>query len=932
MAADQTSQVPNCTLSHSVEGSSNISQVFSISKLITLGLTLLLISSVSYGQKEGNIWYFGDRAGLDFNSGKPVALTNGVLNTTEGCSVISDDMGNLMFYTEGITVWNKNHIRMPNGFGLMGHPSSTQSAVIISKPGSSNIYYIFTTTAAGGANGLRYSIVDMTLEGSLGDVTTKNVPLKTPVTEKLTAVKHANGCDIWIIAHVARSDEFIAYHVDSSGVDTIPVSSKIGTSHSGGTSQLGQLKASPDGSKLALAIFNLHLLELFDFDNTTGIVSNSLSFPPIYPVQPGSSIQPGITYGLEFSPDGTKLYLGIERVPEIYQYDLMAGSSTDIINSVTLIGTPGTLDLGQLQLGPDGKIYCARWLEQDLGVINNPNAQGMACNYVDRGVFLGGRLSLLGLPTFMQSHFYAQFTYENPCAGDSTLFLVTDTANVDSVHWTFGDTSSGVLNTSTDLNPYHVFNTPGRYNVQMISYGPCTSVFSRTVIIYTAPQINLGNDTLICPDVSLTLNADYTASTYLWQDNSTNSNIAASSPGIYWVNVSNACGSDIDSINIEHFSFPEVNLGNDTILCPGQSLILDATIPGASYNWQNDSTDAVYTVSASGLYWVEVISAEGCTQSDSIVISYSALPDAELGNDTLLCQGEELLLDVTNPGATYQWQDNSTTSSYTVTDPGFYWVEVTNADGCSNSDSVTIDFSIPPVVSLGNDTVFCEGQSYDLILNIPGVTYEWQNDSTDSIFTVSSSGLYWVEATNADGCSNSDSVDIKITNLKADFSYEEIPCTDQIQFINLSSDTLSSHWDFGDGTTSNENNPVHVYKINEKFTVTLIINTDSICIDTAQLIIPFEDDAAADTLFIPNIFTPNGDGNNDYFEITGGDTPCNFNRLIIFNRWGKKVFESEGNELKWDGTKNGANLGNGIYFYVLEGKDFKKPGSFTLLR
>ena len=902
-------------------------------KIIILGLTFLLKSADSYAQKEGNIWYFGSRAGLDFNSGSPVALTNGTLSTFEGCSSISDNMGNLLFYTDGTTVRNKNHVQMPNGFGLLGHSSSTQSAIIISKPGSNTIYYIFTTPAEG-FGGLTYSIVDMTLQGGLGDVTIKNALLQTPVTEKLTAVKHANGCDVWVIAHEWNSDGFLAYLVDSSGVNINPVISNIGTTHNGTLSNaIGQLKATPDGSKLALAIMGMNMLELFDFDNTTGLVSNPVSFPPIYPVQPGGGfIQFGWTYGVEFSADGTKLYLALNQALQLYQYDLMAGSSNDIINSRTLVGS-SSVQLGGIQLGPDGKIYCAKSQSQDLGVINDPNASGIACNYVDRGVFLGRRLSQLGLPTFMQSHFYPQFTYVNPCAGDSTLFSITDTANTDSVHWTFGDTASGIFNASTDLNPYHVFNTPGRYNVRMIRYGACTAVFSRTVIIYTAPQIHLGNDTLLCPEISLTLNAEFPASTYLWQDSSTNSNITASSPGIYWVKVSNTCGSDIDSIDIGHISFPEVNLGNDTLLCPGQSLVLDATLPGASYNWQNNSTDAVYTVSTSGLYWVKVISAEGCFQSDSITISYSILPEVELGNDTMLCQGVELLLDVTNAGATYQWKDNSSASTYTVNDPGFYWVEVINADGCSNSDSVTIDFSIPPDVSLGKDTTLCKGQSYDLIVNIPGVTYQWQDGSTDPIFTVASSGLYWVKATNTDGCSHSDSVDIKLINLEANFNYEKIPCTNQIQFINLSSDTLSNHWDFGDGTTSNENNPVHAYRVNEKFTVILIINTDSFCIDTAQFIIPFEDDAVSDTLFIPNVFTPNGDGKNDYFEITGGDTPCNnSNRLVILNRWGEKVFEVEGNELKWDGGKNGINLTNGVYFYVLEGEGFKKTGNITLLR
>ena len=166
-------------------------------------LILLLTSTILYAQKEGNIWYFGRRAGLDFNSGAPVPLTDGIMNTLEGCSAISNDMGNLLFYTDGVSVWNKNHIRMPNGFGLNGHPSSTQSALIVQDPGNSDRYYIFTVPAQQNHYGFSrplsfyYNIVDMTLAGGLGDITIKNMLLMNKVTEKLTAVRHANGHDIW---------------------------------------------------------------------------------------------------------------------------------------------------------------------------------------------------------------------------------------------------------------------------------------------------------------------------------------------------------------------------------------------------------------------------------------------------------------------------------------------------------------------------------------------------------------------------------------------------------------------------------------------------------------------------------------------------------------------------------------------------------------
>jgi len=194
----------------------------------------LIINSLVYAQKEANIWYFGQYAGLDFNSGEPIALTNSAMSQYEGCATISDSYGNLLFYTDGMTVWNKQHQVMPNGTGLMGHPSSTQSGVIVPKPGSNNIYYIFTVPAEIGNSGLRYSVVDLSLNGGLGDVTSdKNIYITGPTEEKITAVKHNNNFDIWVITHNWDSDEFLAYLVTSDGINSNPVISNVGTFHSG---------------------------------------------------------------------------------------------------------------------------------------------------------------------------------------------------------------------------------------------------------------------------------------------------------------------------------------------------------------------------------------------------------------------------------------------------------------------------------------------------------------------------------------------------------------------------------------------------------------------------------------------------------------------------------------------------------------------------
>ena len=185
-----------------------------------------------------------------------------------------------MFYTDGITVWNSNHVAMPNGTGLNGGISSTQSALIVPQPQTPNIYYVFTTAEAQGAQGVCYSIVDMTLQGGLGDVTTKNVQLYTPSAEKVCATKHNNGIDYWILSHELGTNNFVAYLLTSAGVSAVPVISPCGTVHTITSGvEIGYMKFSCDGRQVASAIRYLFSFELDSFNATTGVVSAPVSFP-----------------------------------------------------------------------------------------------------------------------------------------------------------------------------------------------------------------------------------------------------------------------------------------------------------------------------------------------------------------------------------------------------------------------------------------------------------------------------------------------------------------------------------------------------------------------------------------------------------------------------------------------------------------------------
>jgi hypothetical protein len=361
-------------------------------------LILLCISTTDFGQHTADKWYFGNMAGLDFSGGSPVPITSSQMAAGEGSASVSDPVtGDLLFYTDGINVWNADNTIMPNGSGLMGGISSTQAALIVPKPGSSSDYYIFTTDQTGGSLGLRFSTVNMTLDGGNGNVVAKNVLLQTPVTEKITAVKQPGTGNYWLVAHGWNEDAFYAYKIMTTGIEP-PVVSHTGIVHSDAVIQnsYGQMKFNTCGDRLALAAGYLDKAEIFDFDVATGIVSN-----------PQTISYSDHVYGIEFSPNSDLLYVSTYEVGgTLLQYDLTLPSTSAMISAVQIIST--TPDIYPLQRGPDGKIYVVKSYSQFVGVIQSPDFAGtLACNYIDNAIDLdAGSMGLnsgIGLPNFVTS-------------------------------------------------------------------------------------------------------------------------------------------------------------------------------------------------------------------------------------------------------------------------------------------------------------------------------------------------------------------------------------------------------------------------------------------------------------------------------------------------------------------------------------------------
>ena len=274
------------------------------------------------------------------------------------------------------------------------------------------------------------------------------------------------------------------------------------------------------------------------------------------------------------------------------------------------------------------------------------------------------------------------------------------------------------------------------------------------VTVTPLPVVDLGPDATLCVGQNLVLDAGVPGGSYVWQDGSTASGYIVSAPGNYSVLVTADNCSASDAITVNYTPLPVVDLGPDLTLCTGQTVLLNAAVPGGSYVWQDGSTNSTFLVNGPGTYSVQV-TASNCAASDAVDIAYNPTPVVDLGLDRTICAGEQVVLDATTPGATYLWQDGSVLPTFTANTTGTFSVQVT-LNGCSASDAMDLTVTPLPVVDLGPDQTVCPGTDVVLDATIPGGTYLWQDGSGLPTFTASTSGVYSVQVT-VNGCSASDS-------------------------------------------------------------------------------------------------------------------------------------------------------------------------------
>jgi gliding motility-associated-like protein len=732
-----------------------------------------LLFIASYGQNETNVWYFGTHAGINFSSGTPSVLNDGKINTTEGVACISDSAGNLLFYTDGVTVWNNQHDTMANGRDLFGHYSSSQSSIIVPKPRDPHRYFVFTVDFEGASNGMNYSVVNMDLDNGKGDVEEKNVQLVTPVCEKLTAIKHCNGTDFWVITHGFNSQSFYAFLVTANGVSLAPVLSNVGSfvSNINQTNAIGSLKASPDGRKLAAAHYSQGV-ELLDFDNSTGAISNARS---LFTAAETYEFWKG-PYGVEFSPNSKLLYVAgnyydfqdLGFYSFLLQYDVSLLDQVAISASKSLIYRKSIIieSFGSLQTAPDGKIYLAEIRVPYLSVINAPNMIGSAClfTYAQLQFTEPNQLSMMGLPAFVQSYWRPAFTFRGACAGKQLFFDYVIPEDVIAVKWDFGDPLSGSDNFSTLDSTMHLYQFDGVYPVKLIRFTHCGSDTVTKSVQVGESHVSLGADQILCDESGYQIEPVLPAIatyTYLWQDNSTSPAFNANNNGLYWVEIKNnltGCTSR-DSVNLLFNISPSFNLGNDITACSDEAILLSVNIDG-EFAWNTGNVTNIQVVEQSGIYWIDV-SKNGCTMRDSVTVTFNPSPQIYLGNDTTLCDGQTLLLDAGNSGEEYFWHNGNSSQTFLVSAPGDYSVRV-NQQGCSDTDTIQVQYDSKPFFSLGQDLGICEGQI--LVLQpaaqmSSSYTYLWENGLTGNSLPVDKEGVYSLIVSNSCG-SSSDSVTI----------------------------------------------------------------------------------------------------------------------------------------------------------------------------
>ena len=868
-------------------------------------ITILLsvVCNICFAQLETSVWYFGRNAGLDFKSQNPTILTDGALDNWEGVASFSDSLGHLLFYTDGQTIWNREHQVMVNGDNLIGNHGSTESAIIVPWPESNGKYFVFVVDE-NGKGPLSYSVVDMTLDQGRGAVTSdKNIILEDLVVEKVTAIRHTNQKSFWLLTRVTGMDSdaahtpngkgncIVEYLIDKTGIvissrREFPVGNPNYSSLNFFEAALdfsgaaGYMRVAPNGRYIACATahwidiihqISFSVLDIYNFNPETGDASSLASF----------TLDTDI-YGVEFSNDASKLYYSTERI--VNQLDLTYSTATEIVQSDVTVGyfdyesfgipefpediyvgdfntfeeyklavEQQTPFAGALQLAINGKIYLAQNNCEYLGVINNPREKGSACNFDTRGQYLSGKLSQMGLPNFIPSYFLPpNFEVKDNCVNKKVKFECIDSRTIDSYEWVISDAEGNEIKKSSEPNFEYSFAHSGTYRVTLtIKIGANESSEYRFFKVFDPPELVMPSDAVLCEGEKCLLEAQTDdICEYLWNNGSNEKSITITETSTMQLTVTNPftmCANTGD-VSVEFVKPTEFSFGGNREFCQGDSVEVKCNLDFQykQFVYTDNQSSALHRFfSKAGDYTAQLIDNNGCTFSNTITITSNPLPVIDFKTDDVFCRDSFKIIDCNFPNATYKWSNGESTQSIKVYKEGVYTVTVTDAKGCISVDSIELKEFTKPEFSLIPDTTICDDTDFYLTSDWPDATdYVWQNGQHGNEILVDKSGIYTLSITNMCGVAT-DSVEVTVRYCG--------------EFV------------------------------------------------------------------FPNIITPNGDGLNDYFKIKGLEWSSGW-EMSIFNREGRLVFHSPDYKNNW----NAPDLSDGVYFYIMEKEGKRYKGNITV--
>jgi gliding motility-associated-like protein len=703
-----------------------------------------------------NYWYFGNNAGIKFTNGSATADDKGKIDTKEGVSSIADVNGNLLFYTDGRTIYFKDGKPMASltKDTLGGSSISTQSAVIVPQPscqGCQSIYYVFTTTEINGKKQLSYSVVDIRQNKGQGKVIEKNVVLEDePSTEQVISHYVKKDSTYWVISHDYGTDSIRLRRVTKNGVSistVIKIGSRIDSTFKGE----GYLKVSKDGTKLAVAIpgGTRNLVEVYDFADSTGAITNK----KVIDLGPA----PPTVYGVEFSPDSKTLFVTMKAdtvkkvgsYSSLLRFDLTSGDTAIIRKSKFTLDSTKKEYYGAVQLGPDGRIYVAVQGSKFLGVIKLPNdtvsTKSLNKDYYDRnGLNLNSKTSQLGLPTTYsitdEKNEGVGITAGDTCLGSPTSFqtnhLCGDKLKNNRTDWRFykgevpqdgkpvGSPIATIQGGDGDngLQTSYTFKDPGKYYV-VVNMGnrckPDTMLPPQPFEVKPLPKPDLGNDIALCASsVVLDSKVKLDSTHYFWFQNrkflpkDSLQKLTAKQSGNYVVLVENRGCVGIDSVKVTLAQAKALNLGPDTLICIGSPIVLDASNAagtGSTFLWSTGATTAKIIVASAGNYTVTVttpIGTTSCKTSDAIVVRVRPKPVFSVNKiPPTACNTANGEIKVVGfpAGYNFTWSQNGKTIPTTGVGDGLiglttgtYKVTIKSATSCDTTVSIVLNSTATP--------------------------------------------------------------------------------------------------------------------------------------------------------------------------------------------------------------------------------------------